>query len=50
MTGHAKDALPCLSVSEVFNLAFAVSTSEATATERLIFCKNSKVFNLVPTG
>lgn len=50
MTGHAKKAQRCLSVSEAFfNVAFALATSEAADTEHLITRMNSNVFNLVPT-
>lgn len=50
MAVHAEDSLRRPRISEVLNLAFAVSTTETGGTECLVPGKDGQVFNLVPTG
>lgn len=50
MAAHAKDALggPC--ITEIFNLALAVSTAKAAGAKGLISGQDGQVLNLVATG
>lgn len=50
MAAHAEDALRGPGISEVVNLAFAVSTTEAGGAEGLFPRKDSQVFYLVTAG
>ena len=50
MTCHAKDALRCPGVAQVFNLSLAIATLEATGTEGLLAGENGQVFDLVAAG
>lgn len=47
MTAHAEDALRCPSISEVLDLALAVSAPKACGTERLVAGENGELFDLV---
>ena len=47
MTRHAEGSLRCTGIAEIFNLALAVSTSEAIGTEGLVAGQNGQVFDLV---
>ena len=50
MAAHAEDALRGPGISEVVDLALAVSTAEAGSAECLFPRKDSQVFDLVATG
>jgi hypothetical protein len=47
MAVHAEDSLRGPRISEILNLALAVSTTETGGTERLVPRKDSQVFDLV---
>jgi hypothetical protein len=47
---HAEDALGCARISQILDLPFAVATSEARATERLITREDGKILDLVSAG
>jgi hypothetical protein len=49
MARHAEDALRCSCITKVFNLALAISTTEAIRAERLVARQNCQILNFVPT-
>ena len=50
MAPHAEDALRCPRVSQVLDLAFTVSASEAGGAESLVPGEDGEIFDFVATG
>lgn len=47
MTRHAEDALARSRISQILNLALAISTPEARGAKRLVTSQDGEIFNLV---
>lgn len=47
MASHAEDALCCTCITQIFDLAFAVSTTEACGAKGLISGQNGEIFDFV---
>lgn len=50
MTSHAKDTLRGSCISKVFDLAFAISASEASCAKCLVSREDCYIFNFVPAS
>ena len=50
VTGHTEDALRRSGVSKIFDLAFAVSTSETARTVGLVASQDGQILDFIPTG
>ena len=50
MTAHTEYPLRCASISQILNLALAVSASKAVSAKGLVAREDGQILNLISTG